>query len=150
MKLPNTFNLRVYGLCVVDGALLVAEEKHHNTAMRKFPGGGLEFGEGLKECLVREWREELDVAIEVPGDIFYANDFLITSRFDGSQQVVAMFYRVNMLEEPGIPITDIPMNYDTAQNGDMSFRFIPLSEVQPEDFTFPADQAVVRKLLSEV
>jgi 8-oxo-dGTP diphosphatase len=142
--------VRVYGLCVQNGALLVSEEKHHRTNMRKFPGGGLEFGEGLEECLKREWQEELEVDIEVLGDVFYANEFLIRSRFDPGDQVLALFYRVKMLHEPGVPLSPDGLDFNCCNEGDMAFRFIPLEEVHPDIFTFPADKAVVERLLETV
>lgn len=148
MNQPSRFNVRVYGLCIQNNAILIAEELHHKTHMRKFPGGGLEFGEDIRACLKREWREELDVEIEVLGDVFYINDFLITSRFDPSDQVLAIFFKVKMLEESGVRLSESPMDFESASDGDMSFRFVPLDELSSEFFTFPADQAVVRKLLN--
>ena len=149
MNHPSRYNLRVYGICLHDDGLLVAEEKHHDTAMRKFPGGGLEFGEGLKECLKREWMEELEVEIEVPGDIFYVNDFLIRSRFNPAEQVVALFYKVHMIGVPKVPIIEQPTDFDVVTDGYMAFRNVPHDQIHPELFTFPADQAAVRKLLAE-
>jgi ADP-ribose pyrophosphatase YjhB (NUDIX family) len=148
MNQPKRFNVRVYGLCVENGALLVSEEKHHKTNMRKFPGGGLEYGEGLAECLKREWQEELEVDIEVLGDVFYANEFFIQSRFDPGDQVLALFYKVKMLHQPRVPLSPTGLDYDCSNDGDMAFRFIPLKEVSSDLFTFPADKAVVEKLLN--
>jgi len=54
------FNVRVYGLMIHDGAILTVEEPVRDRIIRKFPGGGLEFGEGILDCLKREFKEELN------------------------------------------------------------------------------------------
>ena len=42
----NQFNIRVYGLWIREGRILVTDEFRLGTFMTKFPGGALEFGEG--------------------------------------------------------------------------------------------------------
>ena len=57
------FNVRVYGLLMNDcEQILVADEvfKNGNRAT-KFPGGGLELGEGTREGLAREFKEETGI-----------------------------------------------------------------------------------------
>jgi ADP-ribose pyrophosphatase YjhB (NUDIX family) len=69
------FNIRVYGLLVNDlGQVLVSDECRNGYSFTKFPGGGLEFGEGFKEALKREFIEELNLSVDV-GNLFYFNDF---------------------------------------------------------------------------
>lgn len=41
----------------------------------KFPGGGLEYGEGVLECLHREFDEELNVKIDVIEHFLYPGKF---------------------------------------------------------------------------
>ena len=36
------FNVRVYGLCIKQGKILITDEIRGGTKMTKFPGGGLE------------------------------------------------------------------------------------------------------------
>ena len=50
MKSEKKFNLRVYGILIDSDRLLITDEKRGGFPMTKLPGGGLEFGEGLKEC----------------------------------------------------------------------------------------------------
>src|SRR5690606_4290377 len=57
------FTIRAYGLLLHEGNVLVADQLIKGRRITKFPGGGLEYGEGLKDCLVREIREELDVRV---------------------------------------------------------------------------------------
>lgn len=69
------FNIRVYGLLLNDNSeLLVADEFEFGMKFTKFPGGGLELGEGLIDGLKREWMEELGQEIEVV-EHFYTTDF---------------------------------------------------------------------------
>jgi 8-oxo-dGTP diphosphatase len=61
------FNIRVYGLWIHNSMVLVNEEviRGFNRTVVKFPGGGLEQGEGTIDCLKREWKEELGIDIGV-------------------------------------------------------------------------------------
>ena len=48
------FNIRVYGILINEQhQLLVSDEYIRGNYYTKFPGGGLEFGEGTRDCLVR-------------------------------------------------------------------------------------------------
>lgn len=147
MTTPNRINLRVYGICIENDALLISEERQLNTFMRKLPGGGLEFGEGIEDCLKREWQEEMEVDIDILGDVFYINGFFIPSVFDPRDQIVACYYQVKMCHTPGVSATNHTLDMSQAQNGDQNFRWIPLAKLTPEFFTFPADQAVAKRVL---
>ena len=51
-----SFNLRVYGILINEqNQLLVSDEYIRGMKITKFPGGGLEFGEGTRDCLKREF-----------------------------------------------------------------------------------------------
>ncbi len=52
------------------------------------PGGGLEFGETLEDCLKREFREETGAEIEV-GEFLFLNELI-----DDPYHAVELFYRV--------------------------------------------------------
>ena len=44
------FNIRVYGILINDAKqVLVSDEYIRGTYITKFPGGGLEFGEGTRD-----------------------------------------------------------------------------------------------------
>jgi len=138
MSLPadKLFNVRVYGLLFNEqNEILVAEEKHYNTFIRKFPGGGLQFGEGLKEAVKREFREELTIEIEIIQH-FYTTDFFVSSAFNSKQQVISIFYFVKSLDA-------ISENYFRRKpiaeldNGDEQFYWIKISDLKEDDFTFP-------------
>ncbi|UPT66698.1 MAG: NUDIX domain-containing protein [Sphingobacteriales bacterium JAD_PAG50586_3] len=69
------FNVRVYGLLIKDGHLLVSDEYCNGSYITKLPGGGLEFGEGPAECIAREFMEETGLTVRVVRH-FYTTDFL--------------------------------------------------------------------------
>jgi len=66
---------------------LLAVRHPHDTSFAALPGGHLEWGEDIKECLSREIIEELGVKPEV-GRLFYINNF---SQTDGKQYVEFFF-----------------------------------------------------------
>ena len=51
----SRFNIRVYGLLVEAGRILVTDEFRLGIFMTKFPGGKLNFKEGTIDCLRREF-----------------------------------------------------------------------------------------------
>ena len=52
-------NLRVYGLLLNNnGEVLLTDESRFGMEFTKFPGGGIELGEGISDCLKREFIEE--------------------------------------------------------------------------------------------
>ena len=60
------FNIRVYGILLNEQQqLLVSDEYIRGGYYTKFPGGGLEYGEGTRDCLKREFKEEMDLDVEV-------------------------------------------------------------------------------------
>ena len=59
---PGSFNIRVYGVLInQQNQVLVSDEYIRGSYYTKFPGGGLELGEGTRDCLKREFKEEMDL-----------------------------------------------------------------------------------------
>ncbi|MEP7265862.1 MAG: NUDIX domain-containing protein, partial [Bacteroidota bacterium] len=102
MSIP-VFNIRVYGLLIHNSQILIAEQLYRNTLLRKFPGGGLIFGEGLIDCVKREFMEELNLSIEVT-EHFYTTDFFVESMFRQQNQVISVYYKVKPLKENELPV----------------------------------------------
>lgn len=110
--------------------------------MTKLPGGGLEFGEGPIDCLKRECREEMGVEVNVTGH-FYTTDFFQPTRFYKNTQLISIYYRFELPENHLLSISSKKFDFEKAENGSQSFRWIPLQELTPEEMTFPIDQKVV-------
>lgn len=125
--------------------VLVSDECRHGYSFTKFPGGGLEFGEGLLEGLKREFEEELGITVEV-GKLFYVNDFYQESAFNENHQLLSFYYLVQYSDWKNITIKESQnlemMDYETP-------RWIALTELSTDDFTFPIDKIVANKIVEK-
>ncbi len=138
----NRFNVRVYGIAMNNKSeILLCTESFRGITFTKFPGGGLEFGEGLHQCLHREFKEELNIEIDIL-DHFYTTDFFQQSAFVKTDQLLSIYYWVKLKTEP--------RNYDvTNDNIPIHFFWKPISELKESDVTFPIDKIVINKLKIE-
>ncbi|MET4139477.1 NUDIX hydrolase [Pedobacter sp. UYP1] len=139
------FNVRVYGLLInADNQLLVSDEQSGGRSFSKFPGGGLEYGEGLIDALKREFMEECNAEIEVLSH-FYTTDFYEKSSFNDSQ-IISIYYLVREVDALTMKFKTEALDFDpeTLQ----SFRWIDLNELKESDVTFKTDKTVVKMLLS--
>ena len=141
--------LRVYGILVNEkNEVLVSDEYIRGNMYTKFPGGGLEFGEGTRDCLAREFMEEMNLKVEV-GDHLYTTDFFQISAFNTSQQIVSIYYKVRALESINVPLRDRPFDFDEQQlavyhqKGETeTFRMIPMEEFGSASVSLPIDKVV--------
>ncbi len=141
------FNVRVYGLLINEqNQLLISDEQERGHRFSKFPGGALEFGEGLLDGLKREFMEECAMEIEITKH-FYTTDFFLTSMFDGSQ-LVCMYYLVKNISPIELNIKTEPFDFDGEGEVLQAFRWVNLDELKKGDLTFPLDQHVVGLLLN--
>jgi 8-oxo-dGTP diphosphatase len=143
------FNVRVYGLIINEkNELLVSDEYCANQYMTKFPGGGLEFGEGLIEGLKREFIEECNEEIEILSH-FYTTDFFIQSVFGNGGQLISVYYRVAFKNTPNIKTVETPFETLTPTKDAQVLRWIPLETLKSEHLTWPVDQVVAKMLIGE-
>lgn len=136
---PTRFNIRVYGILLHEGKILVNEEEIQGKRVVKFPGGGLELGEGIQDCLCREWMEELGLKIEV-GNHIYTTDFFQPSAFDNSQ-VISVYYYVHCSSLPATIINYIPAEHT---------YWLAIEALDASLFTLPIDKIVAAKLAIEL
>ena len=142
----NTFNLRIYGILINDRReVLLSTELRFGKSMIKFPGGGLEFGEGQKECLIREFQEECGIDVEV-GDLFYVNDFMQVSAFSPDHQLFSFYYFVRYSKWNELETVSIDY---THENEGEKLVWRSLNELKEGDMTFPIDRVVAHKLTAE-
>ena len=145
------FNIRVYGILInEDKQVLVADEYIRGGYYTKFPGGGLEFGEGTRDCLKREFMEEMNLAVSVDEHI-YTTDFFQMSAFNPEHQIVSIYYFVSALEPIMVPLRDKAFDFDEEQlkvyaekQETETFRFIDWDEFSEECMTLPIDKIVAR------
>lgn len=135
------FNVRVYGLLLNDkNEILISDEVIRGKFYTKFPGGGLEFGEGTIDGLKREFREEMNINIKVQSH-FYTTDFYQLSAFNPNDQIISIYYYVSC--EEGFDLKKINSEEGKSEN----FRFINLSDLTEEVVSLPIDKFVVTLLL---
>jgi 8-oxo-dGTP diphosphatase len=150
------FNVRVYGILLgKNKEVLVSDEFIRGGQYTKFPGGGLEFGEGTRDCLKREFMEEMNLEVEVKEHL-YTTDFFQISAFNSGQQIISIYYMVEALEEIRVPLRTKLFDFDEAQmkvyhkTGETeTFRFIPWDSFSSESVTLPIDKVVADLLHSE-
>jgi ADP-ribose pyrophosphatase YjhB (NUDIX family) len=139
------FNVRVYGLLINDqGQVLLSDEEEYGFRFSKFPGGGLEYGEGLIDALKREFVEECNVDVEVLTH-FYTTDFYIKSAFNDSQ-IISVYYIVKPLAELALNFKEKVFDFDTTGDLLQAFRWKRINDLTMEDATFPTDQRVIELL----
>ena len=149
----NQFNLRVYGILTNEqNQLLVSDELIRGNRFTKFPGGGLEFGEGTRDCLAREFMEEMNLKVEVMEHL-YTTDFFQESAFRPGDQIISIYYRVRQLEPISVRLSTTPFDFDADQmrlyeerKETESFRFISWEDLSEDSVSLPIDKLVVRMI----
>jgi len=112
----------------------------------KFPGGGLEFGEGTLECVQREALEELGQEVQVVRH-FYTTDFFVQSAFYESDQVMSIYYVARLKKVQQFRTTTIRFDFEDEKEGAESFRWAEVASLNPDDFELPIDRRVAEMLL---
>jgi 8-oxo-dGTP diphosphatase len=147
------FNLRVYGLLIDSNKrVLLSDEFIRGQYITKFPGGGLELGEGTRDCLKREFKEETNLDVTI-GDHIYTTDFFQVSGFNHVDQIISIYYFAHA-EEPIRLATKIAMfDFEPYQVADPTscsevFRWVEWNDFNEECVTLPIDK-IVAKLIKE-
>jgi 8-oxo-dGTP diphosphatase len=146
---PLMITLRVYGILIDPSKrVLVSDEHIRGKFITKFPGGGLEIGEGTRDCLKREFIEEMNLEVEVLEHI-YTTDFYQQSAFNPADQIVSIYYYVKALAEIKVPLRDKPFDFDEQQNETYkkkseieTFRFIDWNDFSADTVSLPIDKIV--------
>jgi len=109
------FNIRVYGILINEKKqLLISDEYIRGNFYSKFPGGGLEFGEGTRDCLQREFLEEMNLKVKVGAHI-YTTDFYQQSAFNPAHQLISIYYFADAIESITAPLRNKPFDFDEQQ-----------------------------------
>jgi len=143
------FNLRVYGIFInPDQELLITDEFRLGMFMTKFPGGGLQFGEGTIDCLKREFKEELNLEITNIRHFYTTDFFQPTIGLNEQMQLINIYYTIDIPDWKSIKTTHKSFDFPDINEGDQGFRWIKFTELTPEIFTFPIDQKVAKIILN--
>src|SRR5438034_9393767 len=149
ISLPGSFNVRVYGVLINEQKqVLVSDEYIRGNYYTKFPGGGLEFGEGTRDCLKREFKEEMNLEVEI-GQHLFTTDFFQMSAFNPQHQIISVYYFAKALEPITVPLRDKPFDFDEQQlkvynekNETETFRFVEWKYFSAETVTLRIDKMV--------
>lgn len=131
----DKFNIRVYGICIVDGKILALREEYAGENLLKLPGGGLEFGETTIDCLKREFLEELNLQVKIKNHFYTQEEFLV-SRFKSNEQLLTIYYLCEIENIEDLIIVDPLIE---------NIEWIALTENNPLDL--PIDRIVFEKLM---
>jgi 8-oxo-dGTP diphosphatase len=143
------FTIRVYGILLHNDHVLVSDEIIKGRRITKFPGGGLEYGEGVIDCLVREIREEMGLeALDLHH--FYTTDFFQQSTFHTTpMQVLSVYFTFRVADPEVIPVVNEAFGNGAAMQDQELFRWLSLDKASDEALTLPIDRVVwdmLRKL----
>jgi len=145
----NKFIIRVYGIFInQQNEVLLSDEFMLNMKMTKFPGGGMNIGEGTIECLKREVMEEMGQEIEIISH-FYTTDYYQPAYFFDNHQLISIYYLTRFVQPIKFKISSISFDFPELKNGNMSFRWRKISELSEEELTFPVDKKVAEIIKSK-
>jgi 8-oxo-dGTP diphosphatase len=145
------FNVRVYGIVLNDqGQVLVSDEYIQGLQFTKFPGGGLEWGEGTRDALRREFMEELHQEVEVM-EHFYTTDYFQASAFRADDQLLSIYYKVSLIPPIRFEVKTKPFDFPDHTGNPMEVhRWIDLKHLDPGEFKWPVDKIVAEMLSSSI
>ena len=134
----SRFNIRVYALIIFKNNILLSRELIQNELIYKFPGGGVELGEGFVDALQREAKEEMGQHLNHITH-FYTTDFFQRSSFDSSEQLISIYFKAslskNLNNRLKIPVKDQPV-----------FEWKRLVDLDEENLHFPIDKKVLNMI----
>lgn len=140
------YNVRVYGILINKRKeVLLSKEHRFGHKFTKFPGGGHELGEGVIDCLKREFLEELGIEISNLSH-YYTTDFFQLSAFNKKEQLISIYYQVEVQDEDRIQ--NGMSAIDVAEGDEHHFYWKKLSELMGEELTYPIDQLIATKIKS--
>ena len=142
-------SVRVYGILMNEAKqVLVSDEYIRGEYFTKFPGGGLDIGEGTRDCLKREFMEEMNLKVSI-GDHIYTTDFFQISAFNSAHQILSIYYAATALEPIKVPLRTNEFDFDEqqlevyAQTKQIeTFRFVDWENFSGEKVTLPIDKIV--------
>lgn len=143
--------IRVYGILLdYQQRVLVSDEFIRGRYFTKFPGGGMELGEGTRDCLHREFIEETGLDVIV-GEHIYTTDYFQVSGFNYNDQIISIYYFVEAKGLTSLSVKTIPFDFAPSQIADPNgqsevLRWVAWNDLTESSVSLPIDKIVVRLL----
>ena len=123
--------IRAAAILIENGCILLVKQEVTATRHWSLPGGHLEFGETLEQCLKREVREETGLDIKVTELIY------VTDRFHGHDHVVHMSF---LIERTDNSVLSLEWKHadpfpSTLSDRIREIRLVPISELNIHGFS---------------
>jgi 8-oxo-dGTP diphosphatase len=132
--------IRVAGLLIHEGSILMVEQGRGDERYWLLPGGGVKFGETLQEGLRREFQEELGMRVGVQRLVAIVES--ISPEPDYAKHVVHLVFQVSA------PTEDLP---EPQEDKVLNARFLNEFQLQSADVRPPITEflsACVREIPS--
>lgn len=111
--------VRVAGILIEDDKILLIEHKKNDKKYWLIPGGGVDWGESTSEALVREYKEETNLDIEIEKFLFISEAIAP----DKEKHVINLYFQIKKLD-----------NYAEMKLGDeenlSNLKFISKEEIE--------------------
>jgi 8-oxo-dGTP diphosphatase len=145
------FNVRAYFILFDESwtNVLLSDEYIQGKNYTKFPGGGVELGEGITDALHREAMEELGQDIELTGH-FYTTEYFVASLFRSEDQMISVYYTAQLKGPQAFTAQRMRFQFENSEKSDQAFRWFPLKELTEDEMSFPIDKTVVTRLKNEL
>ncbi|MGH2533371.1 MAG: NUDIX hydrolase [Thermomicrobiales bacterium] len=120
------FNLRVGGVCVDDGYVLV--NRNPGDDWYYLPGGRCEPMEATDQTLLREIQEELELPIRLDGLLWVVENFFRMNGRDWHE--IGFYYRCSLPAD--CPYLDKTRSYERIESADglpLIFEWLPLADL---------------------
>ncbi len=146
--------VRVYGILIdKKRGILVADEFIRGNYFTKFPGGGLELGEGTRDCLIREFMEETNLEVTI-GEHLYTTDYFQVSGFNFTDQILSIYYAVHCPTVNQLHTKTTVFDFEPSQVADPNgcsevFRWIAASDFSAERVSLPIDKKVAQIIMEK-
>lgn len=135
--------IRAGALVIKDDSILLIEYVDENGLHYNLPGGGVEPGEGAKEAVKRELKEEACALVKV-GELAYVYEYIphLSSDRYGKTPSLTLIFSCELEEESGAKMPRMPDANQTA------VKWISLSELK-EIVLFPKVNQLIYDYLKQ-
>jgi 8-oxo-dGTP diphosphatase len=121
--------IRVAGLLIHEGSILMVEQGRGDDRYWLLPGGGVQFGETLADALRRELREELGMRVGVQGLVAIVESISPDPKY--AKHVVHLVFEISA------PTEDLP---EPQEDKVLTARFLSEFQLQMADVRPPISE----------